>query len=269
MNIKIYVAHHKPGFVYKSEVYEPIQVGRSLSDIKLPMLGDDTGDNISHLNPWYCELTALYWVWRNVTGLDYVGFCHYRRYLTPKRVSLKEFLHRVRFKWLTAKGYVNKEVYKGIYNYQRVYSEQRIIKFLKHDESTIWKSLNGELFLPRPIDMNLSVMKQFEEMHGREPLLVMIDAIKKYDPVFCPYLIQSLESHQLFAFNMFVVPWYKFSEIMTKVFLILNYVKDQLDLSDHTNSRMLGFLSERLIGGYLSKGSGGAEIVKCDVLTIS
>lgn len=39
---------------------------------------DDTGDNISHLNPWLGDLTGLYWVWKN-TDDEIVGTNQYRR----------------------------------------------------------------------------------------------------------------------------------------------------------------------------------------------
>ena len=42
-------------------------------------LHDNEGENISALNPMYCELTAQYWAWKNADA-DYYGFCHYRRY---------------------------------------------------------------------------------------------------------------------------------------------------------------------------------------------
>lgn len=81
--IKIYVACHKPCHPYKNDVYQPVHVGRALSIYREEMSdipGDDTGDNISKKNPYYCELTAQYWAWKNIHHLDYIGFCHYRRY---------------------------------------------------------------------------------------------------------------------------------------------------------------------------------------------
>lgn len=80
--IKIFVACHKPYEVYKDDVYTPIHVGRAISRYKTEMddmIGDDTGDNISEKNPYYSELTALYWAWKNVHDIEYIGFGHYRR----------------------------------------------------------------------------------------------------------------------------------------------------------------------------------------------
>ncbi len=79
--VKIFVAVHKDAQVYNDEVYTPIHVGKAVSDCKMNFIGDDTGDNISAKNPYYCELTAQYWVWKNVSS-EYVGFCHYRRYFS-------------------------------------------------------------------------------------------------------------------------------------------------------------------------------------------
>ena len=78
MNIKILVAAHKKYWMPDDSVYLPIQVGAALH----PALGyvpDNTGDNISAKNPNYCELTALYWTWKNL-DCEYIGLCHYRRY---------------------------------------------------------------------------------------------------------------------------------------------------------------------------------------------
>ena len=51
------------------------------------MIGDDTGDNISSKNGEFCELTAIYWAWKNLKDADYIGLAHYRRYFETKFTS--------------------------------------------------------------------------------------------------------------------------------------------------------------------------------------
>ena len=80
MNIRIYTMTHKKFEVPADSMYQPLHVGHAKSeDLGYP--GDDTGENISELNCYYSELTGLYWVWKNCKDVDYVGTCHYRRYL--------------------------------------------------------------------------------------------------------------------------------------------------------------------------------------------
>ena len=89
-NLKILVASHKPDRVYHDDVYTPIHVGRAISKFKnemADMIGDDTGDNISSKNGEFCELTAIYWAWKNLKDADYIGLAHYRRYFETKFTS--------------------------------------------------------------------------------------------------------------------------------------------------------------------------------------
>lgn len=56
----------------------PVQAGAALTESRIAELTDDVGLNISHKNKQYCELTVLYWIWKN-TVTPWVGLCHYRR----------------------------------------------------------------------------------------------------------------------------------------------------------------------------------------------
>ncbi len=87
---KIAVAYHKRYKQPFDDLYLPVQAGAKNSRISMPYaVKDSTGDNISEKNPLYCELTALYWFWKNC-DYDYMGLSHYRRYFTLKKKRSSE-----------------------------------------------------------------------------------------------------------------------------------------------------------------------------------
>ncbi len=78
--VKIYVMTHKKCDSPRDNMYVLMQVGKAIHE-SLGYLSDDTYDNISNLNPFFSELTGMYWIWKNDKESDIVGLCHYRRYL--------------------------------------------------------------------------------------------------------------------------------------------------------------------------------------------
>ena len=78
--VKIVISCHKKCEIPDNSCFLPIHVGKALSSVSLGFQGDDTGDNISAKNRQYSELTAIYWAWKNLPSVDYIGLCHYRRF---------------------------------------------------------------------------------------------------------------------------------------------------------------------------------------------
>ncbi len=82
--VKVIVATHKKYEMPDDIYYMPMHVGKAGKE-SIGFMGDDTGDNISNKNPYYSELTAIYWMWKNLKT-EYVGIVHYRRHFTQKNI---------------------------------------------------------------------------------------------------------------------------------------------------------------------------------------
>ncbi len=83
MNIKILVATHKKYQMPEGKIYIPLHVGAEGKEA-LGYTKDNSGDHISKKNDSFCELSGLYWGWKNLAA-DYLGLVHYRRYFTRKK----------------------------------------------------------------------------------------------------------------------------------------------------------------------------------------
>lgn len=87
MTVKIYTMTHKNFNEPEDEIYVPLHVGRAIA-ADLGYQGDDSGESISAQNPFYGELTGVYWVWKNITDADIIGICHYRRFFLNEKRQL-------------------------------------------------------------------------------------------------------------------------------------------------------------------------------------
>lgn len=72
----------------------PLQVGAALTGMRLGCQTDDTGENISAENRNFCEITGLYWIWKNTAGQTYAGLIHYRRRLRWDETSVRYMIDR-------------------------------------------------------------------------------------------------------------------------------------------------------------------------------
>ena len=96
INVTMVIATHKKYQMPKDPMYLPLHVGAEGkkdsegNELDLGYVKDNTGDNISELNPSFCELTGLYWAWKNINS-DYIGLVHYRRYFSLKKKGKDPF----------------------------------------------------------------------------------------------------------------------------------------------------------------------------------
>ena len=183
--VKILVACHKADpNIRQDDIYMPIQVGKALHpELDLGFQCDNTGDNISEKNGSYCELTALYWAWKNLKDVDYIGLCHYRRYFDFS----KRFLPI-------------KEVKEDRYNYKR--------------EHTILKNLNSQtIIMAKPNICAWNVATGYAIGHYSEDIRILYKVINDIEPTDIEaFQDVMIKSNKYSPYNMFIMPWKYFDE---------------------------------------------------------
>ena len=231
--LKILVCTHKEFSYKENEFFLPIHVGKEISDVDLSYQGDNTGDNISSKNKNYCEITALYWAWKNLPDTKYIGLCHYRRYFLFNHQSLTKIdrLPVLDFdEKFAAKINPNLEGIEGILeNYDIIISnEKRIFFYLKDN------------YITDPVCLK-SHFETVEEI-----------ILNKY-PEYRESMEVVFKGHSLHHFNMFIMKTEQFSSYMDWLFGIFDECEKVIDLTglNPVQARVYGFLSERLLTLYV------------------
>lgn len=222
MDIKILVATHKKYWMPDDDVYMPLHVGREGKQ-DLGYIGDNTGDNISFKNANYCELTGLYWAWKNL-DCEYIGLCHYRRY----------------FGRLGRWGkYIRSEK-------ERILSRKEYEILLK----------DCDIILPKKYAFDDSTVgKQYGEAHNWKDMLEVRNIISEMCPEYLGSFDDVMNSNAGHFLNMFVTKKVIFSKYCEWLFSILSELEKRIDIGsyDSYQSRIYGFLSERLFNVWLKK----------------
>ena len=89
-DIQIIIATHKEYQMPSDSMYLPLHVGAEGKSLDFGYTKDNMGDNISNLNPSFCELTGLYWAWKNLSS-NYIGLAHYRRHFSMRKKNKNPF----------------------------------------------------------------------------------------------------------------------------------------------------------------------------------
>jgi len=253
MKIKIYVAHHKEGFLYKNDCFEPIHVGKTNSDLDLKILGDDTNQNISKLNPYYCELTATYWAWKNDDS-DYIGICHYRRYFYVKNIL--NYFSINRFYYIYIKFFYPKNsqiFYLNQISINNIEKEKHLIKFSKWIKKNTLKTTTKIYALKPIICLNKTNFNLFSEI-GLEYIQQLKECIANYFPEYNQEFDLTLKSKELHYANMVIMDKLHYKEYCEFLFGVLEkhfHLNNTSKLQRDQYSRVAGYMGELLTNCYI------------------
>lgn len=221
INVKVIVATHDFFEMPKQANYLPVFVGAYRKDkIRDGYQPDDEGINISEKNPTYCELTAIYWGWKNLKNIDAIGLVHYRRYFFNKKpINLKNVL-----------------------------SEYDIEKLLKRHDIIVPRKRNYY------IETNYS---HYIHAHNEEPLRVLKNIIKESYPEYSLSFDKVMKRHGAHMFNMFIMKKKFFDNYADFVFGLLSLVERKVDISNYSvqEQRVFGYLSELLMDVWIEKNN--------------
>ena len=196
----------------KDSMYLPLQVGAE-GKADLGYVKDNSGDNISERNANYCELTGLYWAWKNLDA-DYIGLAHYRRHFCLK----------------SSKGD----------KWQKILTKEQLEPLLqKHD-----------IILPNPRNYFIETnYDQYVHAHHAEDLDTTREILQERYPDYLPIYDDYMKRTIGHRFNMFIMKKEIFDAYCSWLFEILFELEKRLDISDYSknDARVFGFVSERLI----------------------
>ena len=231
-NVKIIVAAHKKYQMPKDKIYIPVQVGAEGKEKIEGYQPDNIGDNISNKNPYFCELTGLYWAWKNM-DTDYIGLVHYRRHFTtneniPKEENLK---------------------------FDIILNEEEIEKILE----------DTDVILPRKRKYYIeNLYEHYKHTMYIEPLEETEKIIEEKYPEYLEEFNKLHKRTSAHMFNMFIMKKDVLNDYCSWLFDILFELEKKVDNSkyDAFHKRFYGRVSELLLDVWINKNKIDYKEVK-------
>ena len=268
--VKIMICCHKKTDVCTDDIYLPIQVGHAMSTYDMDMQKDDRlneneCENISKYNNIYCEMTAMFWAWKNIRkiykDIEYVGLCHYRRYFFVENNRVKEYVkyylkkvkNIVRVIINKANGFT---IYDPQYNISSL-NEQKLIDSNKR----ILQEISGfDIIATHPCKIINSTVGDFFNVIGRVYMDLMTEIIDSEFPTYKNSYHQVISGSKLYAGNMIILKTELLDEYCFFVFGVLDkhisYTKERgiciNPETEGTYSRVSGYLAEILTCTYIN-----------------
>ncbi len=213
MQIRLMVVSHKDYWMPDDPIYLPVQVNSIGKPSFHPQWQrDDQGQSISSKNLHYCELTALYWGWKNLQA-DYIGLVHYRRHFARRRMGNK---------------------------YKRIATQPDIERKLQC----------ADVVLPTRrhywIENNYT---QYIHAHHENDLIHTRQIIAERYPAYLPAWERVMHKTSGHRFNLFVMKTSLLHAYCEWLFDILFELEKRLDISHYNalDTRVFGLVAERLL----------------------
>lgn len=215
MNVKVFIATHKEFNYDYPNCYYPILVGSYNKEIKKYIRDDEGSQNISNKNKNYCELTGLYWIWKNDQS-DIIGLCHYRRF----------FVGHSKNKLLT-----EKEIKTNLIDKQY------------------------DIILPKKWYYKSNVYSNYKEHHYPKDLDNCRKIILELYPDYVESFDYVMNRKYAYLYNMFIAKKKLMDKYFEWLFSIFERLEKCTNLEEYDDyqKRIYGFLSERLFNVWIEK----------------
>lgn len=222
----MYVITHKEFNYQLPANYRVLLVGANQNINPGNYLADNTLNNISEKNKSFCELTGLYWMWKNTTD-EYIGLSHYRRYFSkyPQRKSLD--LHTL----LTGKV------------------TPVSVRLLNEELDN-----HADWIVSQPENSGAgSIYDSFAKYHHIKDLEITKQVLSEKYSDYIPAFDKVMSQQRSSFYNMFYTKRQQLDKYCSWLFDILFEVERRTDISTYDNyqQRLYGFLAERLLNVYL------------------
>ncbi|MCF0155222.1 MAG: DUF4422 domain-containing protein [Veillonella sp.] len=214
---------------FSCDGYYPLLVGMHEQEFQgYPILRDSRGDSIAERNPFYCELTGLYWAWKNqLETLDYIGLCHYRRFFSFDPDDDQWVLRSLDRQDLTEKR-------------------------LSLDELDTLM-VDADIILPKPMIYPHNLRNHYKDNHRAGDLQQVFAIVGKLYPEYKVAMNKVFKQHACWPYNMFICRKEVFADYMEWLFTILFELERRIEIpvDDAYQRRVFGFIAERLLNVYV------------------
>jgi hypothetical protein len=194
-------------------------------------LKDNVGDNISSKNANYCELTGLYWLWKNSRDKN-IGISHYRRYFTSE-----------------TENQIKKDFKEN--RCPKIITVAELDQYLQGGDWIVSKQYKFKYYHL----LKMTLYKQYVDNHPKEGLMLAREIIsQKYPEYLADFDKVIMKGNAFTPYNMMYTSKRQFDKYCEWLFGILFEIEKKLDISnyDKYQARVFGFISERLLEVYLT-----------------